>query len=152
MHTHLLFYVPTCLLTCGSTTRCLLHGSHTTMPQRRQWWRAHACGMYGVRYGQACHAPNARARYSQGGAHWPLLTMAILPMPAAVKWKVDYGYTCYGHTCYGCTYYVLCLLRVRVEGRLPSEVRTATRARRRRLVEGHPARRLLGSGARGLYA
>ena len=28
---------------CGSTTRCRLHGSHTTLPHRRQWWRAHAC-------------------------------------------------------------------------------------------------------------
>ena len=42
------------------------------------------------------------------------------------------------------------LLRVAMEGRLPREVRAAARARGRRLVEGHPAWRRLGGGARGL--
>ena len=71
------------------------------MPQRRQWWRAHACGevRYGKGvggYGQACHAPNARARYPKGSA---LVTtchgyMCTDYACCACEWKVDSQVKC----------------------------------------------------------
>ena len=88
---------------CGSTTRWRLQPSHTTMPHRRQWWRALTCCALDWKVDshekcapQHAHDGGASSNGVQRGGGSGATCAALTALSAARYWRPQWSSTMCG--------------------------------------------------------